>query len=81
MSAMCKERKNKFAAHLGVENYAVGVKCALEKIACALRLLSKTAPDHAFMEFDAVAAFCSMYREVRLDELACCSPEMTALEA
>eukprot|EP00973_Karenia_brevis_P067982 9456911-Karenia_brevis.AAC.2 len=81
MSAMCKERKQRFSAHLGVENYAVGVKCAFKKIACALRLLSKCVPDHAFMEFDAVAAFCSMHREDMLAELASCSPEMIALEA
>eukprot|EP00973_Karenia_brevis_P064990 9024756-Karenia_brevis.AAC.1 len=81
MSCLCMERKDVFAAHLGVENYAVGVKCALEKIAASLRMLASKVPDHVFMEFDAVAAFCSMYREEMLLELAVCSPDVTALEA
>eukprot|EP00973_Karenia_brevis_P088546 12276678-Karenia_brevis.AAC.1 len=81
MSTLCRERKEKFATHLGVENYAVGVKCALEKIAASLRMLAKLVPDHVFLEFDAVAAFCSMYREEMLAELADCADDMTALEA
>ena len=35
-----EERKGTFAAHLGAENYAVGVKCALEKISASLRVLA-----------------------------------------
>ena len=81
MFSMCSERKERFAKHLGVENYAVGIKCALEKIAVSLRALAKLFPDHVFMEFDAEAAFCSLYREEMLEEMAECAPDMIALEA
>ena len=38
MSALCKERKAEFQHYLGAENFAVGVKGSLEKIASALGL-------------------------------------------
>ena len=81
MSSLCSERKQRFAQHLGVENYAVGIKGALEKISVSLSCLAKLYPDHVFMEFDAEAAFCSMYREEMLEEMAECAPDMIALQA
>eukprot|EP00973_Karenia_brevis_P030369 4187677-Karenia_brevis.AAC.1 len=44
-------------------------------------MLAKVARDHVVMEFDAVAAFCSMFREDMLAELSACAADVTALEA
>ena len=66
MSAQCNERKHKFANHLGAEQYAVGVKAALEKLAGPLNILLRQFPDAAVLQFDAISAFSFMLREIML---------------
>ena len=66
MSALCGQHKAVFRQALGQEQYAVGVKSALEKLAATLGTMLKLHPDSAVLQIDAVSAFNNTCREVML---------------
>jgi len=76
MASLCRERKQAFADHLGDDQYAVGTRSALEKLALTIQVLLRKHPGAAALQLDANSAFVDMLRETMLEELEVCSPTL-----
>ena len=81
MSALSGAHKGIFRTFLGDEQPAVEVKAALEKLAATLSVLLRRHPDAAVLQIDAVSAFNNMLREVMLEELEACCPQLLTVFA
>ena len=79
MSTLCREHKCQFRDYLGDEQYAVGVKAALEKLAATLNVILQQDPSAAVLQIDAVSAFNHMIREAMLEEIEECCPSMLTI--
>ena len=79
MSALCNAHKETFRDHLGSEQYAVGVKAALEKLSATLSVLLHLHPDAAVIQVDAISAFNHMLREAMLEEIEACCPQLLTI--
>lgn len=79
MSALCSTHKDQFRAYLGFDQYAMGVKAALEKLSATLSVLLKMHPDAAVIQVDAVSAFNHMLCESMLEELDQCCPQLVCM--
>ena len=76
MSILCRTYKGDCCTHLGTEQYAVGVAAALEKLSATISVLLLQHPEAAFVKIEAVFAFNRMFREVMLEEIEACCPQL-----
>ena len=70
-----------FARILVIEQHAVGVEAAIEKLAHTMQALLDNHPDLFVLQFDAISAFNNILREEMLQELAVFMPELVSIFA
>ena len=76
MSTLCRTYKGDFRTHFGSEQYAVGVAAALGKLSATTSVLLLQHPEAAVIQIDAVSTFNHMLREVMLEEIEACCPQL-----
>ena len=76
MSTLCRTYKGDFRTHLGSEQYAVGGGAALEKLSAMMSVLLLQHPEAAIIQIDVVSAFNHMLREIMVEEIENCCPQL-----